>query len=206
MTTPTAPQTKLDAVNRMLASIGQTPLNSLDTTGIRDAAIAELSLDTELRNVLLRGWQFNTDKEYPLTPNASDRVLVPATALFIDPTYSTKNYVMRWNDDESAMCLYDKENRTFTIDETVDVDVIWGYEFEQCPEHVRNYVTTKAARVFQSQVIGSDILFKYTQQHEDEAHATLVLIETRGQDRNMLLDSYDSRAIYSRQRNPRRFF
>lgn len=206
MTTPTAPMTKLDAVNQMLASIGQTPVNSLATSNIRDVQTAELALDTELRNVLLLGLQFNTDTEYELTPNSNDRIVVPNTAFFVDPCYDYKNYVMRWNDNEGGLCLYDKDERTFTITEDkVLVDVVWGFEFEEVPQHVRNYVSTKAARVWQSQVIGSDILFKFTELHEKEAKATMLRLELRGEDTNMLRSAADTNRIFTRHRNARRF-
>ena len=185
----------------------RSPLNSLDTTGVRDANIAELALDTELRNVLLAGLHFNRDEEYELVPNASDRVVVPTTALFVDPTYDYKDYAMRWNSDEEALCMYDKNDRTFTITESpLKVDVVWGYDFEEVPQHVRNYVATKSARVFQSQVIGSDILFKFTELHESEARATMLRLEGLAEDANMLRSAADTNAIFTRHRNSRRFY
>ena len=64
MTTPTAVMTELDAINQMLVSIGQAPVNTITSTGILDVETAKLSLDTVLREVLTRGWSFNADFDF----------------------------------------------------------------------------------------------------------------------------------------------
>ena len=201
MTNPLSPMTKLDAVNGMLASIGQAPVNSLAVAGIRDVAIANLALETQLRSVLNRGWSFNTDTDYELVPDGSGHVLVPATALWLDPTNRSYDFVQRFNG--GAMKLYDRAKRTFVIEQNpVHVNVIWAFEFEEIPQPARDYIATRAARIFQSQVIGSDILFRYTELHENEALASLQRLESRSKTRNMLTRND---AIFDRRYNPRRY-
>jgi hypothetical protein len=204
MTNPMQPMTKLDAVNQMLASIGQAPLNSLDTTGIRDAAIAELSLDTETRAILNLGWSFNTDEEWELTPDVNDNILIPANTLWVDPCDHTKNFVVRYNSD--TQMFWDKDNRTFTITEPVKVNIIWAQDYEELPQVARSYIAVRAARIFQSQVIGSEVLFQFTAQHEAEAKAALDKLETRTKDTNMLRSAVDTNLIFTRRRNPSRYY
>lgn len=185
MTTATAPMTKLDAVNQMLASIGQSPVSSLNVSGIKDVAVAVLALNTQLRLVLNDGWSFNTDDEYELVPDGSNNVLVPAGALWVDPLYRSDDFVMRSNG--GTMMLYDRNDRTFTITKNpVKVSVIWGFDFEEIPQAARSYISTKAARVFQSQSVGSEVLYKYTADMESEALGVLNKMERRTKDRNML--------------------
>ena len=203
MTTVTAPMTKLDAVNMMLTSIGQAPVNTLSVSGIRDVEIAELALDNATREVLSRGWSFNTDEEYTLSPDGSDNVLVPATALQVDPTANYKRYVIRDNSD--TLMMWDKEDHTFTITDDVDCDIIWAFEFEKIPQVARNYIATKAARLFQANIIGSDILFKYTELHEREAYATFKKSEANTKDRNMLTSGAEVNRIFGRRSNPTRY-
>lgn len=200
MTTPTLAMTELDAVNQMLASIGQAPVSSLAVSGIRDVAIAQLSLDTVLREVLTRGWSFNTDYEYELTPDGSDNIIYPTAAAWVDPCDKSKDYVVR--DNGGTLMLYDREDKTFTItDNPLEVDVVWMYEFDEIPQVARHYIAMRAARVFQSQVIGSDILFKYTELHEQEALTSLKRMESRTKRVNFI----DNQPAYSRTRNPTRF-
>lgn len=204
MASPTQLLTKLDAVNMCLSSIGQTPLNTLAVTGIRDAAIASLALDNTTREVLLHGWSFNTDEDYELVPNGDGHIVVPSSALYVDPSNRAEDYVIRWNGPTPM--LYDKRRKTFQIDKNpLLVDIIWAFEFEQIPQHARHYIATRAARIFQSQVIGSDVLFRFTEQHEAEALAIMKRIESRQKDRNWFDRTSDTNEIFYRRRNPRRF-
>lgn len=207
MASPTALLTKLDAVNMCLSSIGQSPINTLDVVGIKDAAVAVLSIDNATREVLSRGWSFNTDRELPLTPDGNGFILTPSNALWVDPSFDADNYVQRWNPNAGtgALTLYNIRDRTFVFSDAVKCDVIYGYEFEQIPQVARNYIATRAARLFQSQVLGSDILFRYTELHESEALANLTRLEARTKDRNIFRSPADTNAIIHRRTNPRRF-
>jgi len=201
MTTPTAAMTKIDAVNLMLASIGQSPLNTITGTIPKEGTKAVLALDNALREVLLQGWSFNTDTEYPLTPNGSNQIDVPAAAAMIDPSYG-QNYTMRYDSAATAgMRLYNNDTRTFNeFTDEVKVDVIWYFEFEQVPQHCRQYVTNKAARKFQAGMIASQILYAFTKEMEAESYAAFRRIEKRQQDFNI---NRNSPAAH-RHRNPTR--
>lgn len=201
MTNPLIPQTKLDAVNQMLASIGQTPLNTLNTAGIRDAAIAELTLDNTLREILTRGWSFNTDRCFELTKDVGDFYVVPSDALTIDPSMGwVHDFVER--DDSGTRKMWDRAENTFTITESpIEFDIIRAMDFETVPQAMRGYVAIRAARIFQANVIGSDIIFKYTQVHEDEALFALKKSERRNKDRNIFRPGTESNKIVNRWRN-----
>ena len=202
-TNPLVPMTKLDAVNTMLATIGQSPINSLDVTGIRDAAIAELHLDNVTREQLTKGWSFNSDEDYPLAPDENGNILIPSSALDVDPTDGLKRYVQRSND--STMMLYNKTDRTFTFDSPVKCNIIWAFDFDEIPQAARTFFATRAARLFQSNIVGSDVLFRFTQLHEDEARQALQTAEDRNLDLNILNSPTETNAvIYHRRTGVRR--
>lgn len=196
------PMTKLDAVNQMLHSIGQSPLNTIVGSIPKDASQAIEALDNTLREVCSTGWSFNQDTEYPLSPDGNGRVTVPAGATFADPTYG-EDYVMRWDSgDGGALRLYDRDERSFTTF-TADVkcEIIWLFDYEEIPQHARHYVYTKAARKFQAGLIGSRILYEYTADMEQEAYAGFRRIEKR--QKNYNINRYS--AGVSRRRNPTRY-
>lgn len=201
MTTPTAAMTKLDAVNRMLASIGQSPVNSLSGTLPKDVNKAVRALDNALRDVLMRGWSFNSDREYPLTPDGNGRIDVPAAASSIDPTFG-ENYTMRWDTGGTpALRLYHNDKRTFTdFTQNVKVNVIWLFDFEEIPQHARGYVAMKAGREFQTTIVGSNILYSFTKEMEQDAFSSFRRIEKRNKDYNINRFS----AAVSRRYNPPR--
>ena len=195
MINPLSPMTKLDAVNGMLASIGQAPVNSLDVTGIRDVNIATLALDNTTREVLNRGSSFNTDKRYPLSVDVNGYINVPTGSLSVDPSDPSLDLVVR--DNGGQVMLYDRKNHTFKINKSpVECDIIWAMDFEAIPQAARTYIATRAARIFQSQVIGSDILFRFTDLHETEAFALLTRMEARTKDRNIFRNSSDTNGVF----------
>lgn len=184
MTTPTAVMTEIDAVNQMLVSVGNTPVNSITNTGIGDVETAKLQLDTALREVLTRGWSFNTDYDYPITPDGSNNILIPSNAMWLDPVDQSKDYVMRW--DSGTAKMYDRKNRTFTISEETDFNIIWAYDFDEIPQPARQYIAMRAGRIWQANFLGSDILFRFTELHESEALGGLKRLEARTKSRNFV--------------------
>jgi hypothetical protein len=180
MTTPTVYSTKLDAVNLMLASIGQSPVNTLAGTLPKDVNKAVVALDSALREVLTQGWSFNTDFNYPMTPDGSSKIDIPANAASVDPT-SGEDFVPRYDSTGTpGMRLYDRNKRSFNeFVSAVNVDIIWLFEFEQIPQHARQYIALKSARKFQSGILASAILHQFTRDDEAEAYATFRRIEKR---------------------------
>lgn len=203
MTDETIPSTKLDAVNLMLMSIGQTPLNTLDTTGIRDAALAELTLDMQTRQVLSRGWSFNTDIDFEVAPDVSNNVLVPSDALQMIPMLNTYNYVVR--DNSGTRMMYDRDENTFTITDTIEYRIVRAFQFVECPETMRGYLMTRSARIFQTQIVGSQVLREYTKEDELDAFAALKRHERRNKKMNIFRTGTDSNQIIQRNFIPSRY-
>ena len=199
MTTPTVAQTKLDAVNLMLASIGQSPVNTLSGSVPKDVSKAIVALDSALREVLTQGWSFNSDTDYEMTPDGTNRIAVPSNALQIDPT-SGEDYVPRWDTTAPAgLFLYNREKRTFNENSSdVKVDIVWAFEFEQIPQHARQYIATKAARKYQQGIMASAILHQFTRDDESEAYATFRRVEKR--QKNFNINKYS--VAVNRHRNP----
>lgn len=198
MTDVTVPQTKLDAVNLVLWSIGETPVNTLEVSGIRDVANAVLLLDRTTREILAQGWDFNTDENWKLSPDASKNILIPSNALSVDPVDKTRRIVERSN--EGVRMLWDKDRHSWEFDAPVLVNITWGMEFDELPETARNYIATRAARQYQAGALGSELVYRFTAQHETEARTAFRREHALVRDANLLR----SNPIFHRRHNPRR--
>ena len=164
--------TELEAVNEMLMSIGQAPVNTLTVTGIKDVNIAKARLTSTTRRVLSRGFNFNTDENYELTPDVDGVILLPSGALKVEGMASSDNLTVRRHVTK-GMALYNKAERTFVFTAPLPVKVTWAFAFEDLPETARCYIATAAGRRFQSKVVGSPILDRY--EEEDEMKAWMLL-------------------------------
>ena len=165
--------TELDAINTLLATIGEAPVNSLSGTLPTDVAVAMNALRETTREVQLEGWHFNTEADYPLTPGADGRIRLPA------------DIVRVWKEDpdgqdviQRGSFLYDRTNHTFLFTEEVRAFVLTLLSFDEMPEAFRWYVTVRAARRFQDRTVGSDVLHNFNGADEDFARATAVREDT----------------------------
>ncbi|MEW5249913.1 hypothetical protein [Microbulbifer discodermiae] len=199
MTVPTAVMTKLDAVNALLGSIGQSPVNTITGPLPSDAARAVLNVDTCLRDVLSKGWSFNTDTDYLLNPDVNGEILIPDNALWVDPVSQADDFVMRW--EQNVPKLYDRRNRTFEIGRVAECNIIWGFNFEEIPQAARSYITARAGRIFQTNIVGSRLLYEYTQEVEREQYAAFKRMEKRSKRYNLIGDDPTAQRHY----NPTRF-
>lgn len=189
------PITELDAVNMMLLSIGQTPVNTLEVANIKDVSFARLTLHNTSRSVQLRGWWFNVEEDYPLTPDSNGNIAVGLDLLDLDCHNDSFKVVQR------GERLYDIKNHTFTFTEAgLKFRVVRFLPWDEIPQAARDYIAVRAARIFQSQAIGSDILYRYDAALEEQALAPLQASHLRNSDTNILASSARTNKIYRRGR------
>ena len=75
--------TELDAVNSILMSVGESPVNTL-TVQSPEVAIAQSTLRQVCREVQAEGWKFNTETQYPINLDSNNHCIVPNNVLQID--------------------------------------------------------------------------------------------------------------------------
>ena len=181
-----SPTTELEAINTMLSTIGESPVNAVEDTGNVDVVIARQILQTVSREVQARGWHFNTEKNYTITPDSEGYLVLPKTVLKVDTVYpdSSKDVVVR------GSRLYDREKHTYVFTDAVKVDMTILLTFDELPEVARNYVTIRSSRIFQERVVGSDTLHAFNSQDEARAMVSLMEYEADTADLNILSGNY----------------
>jgi len=194
---------KLEAVNSMLAVIGESPITTLSGTLGVDASAAVSTLDEVGREVQMMGWHFNTDYNVEYTPDESTNEIVLAAdilAVDVEPPFNTGgrvDVVIRGGK------LYDRVARSFEFTGTIKATVVKGFDFEDLPQEARHYIMIKAGRKLQDRFVGSTKLHQLGLRDELDALATLKSREAKQADHSIFdnLDTYD---IVGR-RNPLRF-
>ncbi len=76
------------------------------------------------------------------------------------------------------------------FDKSIPGEMVTLLPFTQLPQTARQYIAVRAARVFQSRAVGSDLLFQFTARDEVEAHIELKRSEGITGDYNILSGSY----------------
>jgi hypothetical protein len=187
------PTSELEAVNSMLETIGEMPVNSLTDSGNTDSAIAYRALHRINREVQAKGLHCNTEEKYPLSKDEDDKFPIPSNALRVDFTYNDKDLVQRGG------FLYDRENHTDIFTETtIDVDITFFLPFTDLPEIVRQFIYIKAAREFQQKVLGSPDIDKGMLEDEQRAWIEVYRQECLNRD-DSILDNPTVFAISNRR-------
>ena len=165
------PINELQAVNMLLAAIGEAAVSSLETATTVDVTQAKNLLSNINREVQQKGWHFNTEWDVILSLDSDSRIPLGTSILSI---YSpTKLTTIRGR--EGSSFLYDLDKNTFTWGASVnDAVTITLLDFEDIPQTARQYITTKAARIFQEEIIGQVSAEAVNRQEEVEAYADLM--------------------------------
>jgi len=193
--------TELEAVNIMLAAIGEAPVATLEEDTIEDAQIALSTLRKVSKELQTQGWHFNTDYDYPLTADAiTGLISYPTTAAHVDAMDDTDYDVVKRGD-----YLYNRKTRTnvFELGYVLRCKVIWMFDFTDLPESARNYITMRATRRFAKNIMGDEATVQYSIQEEAEAKAEFKADDLRRADLNMLTHSSSvNRAVRRRSAWP----
>lgn len=184
---------QLDAVNRCLEAIWETPVSSLDVAGVASVAQAKRTLDTTMRAVQTRGWAFNTEYNYTLNPDVNGFIYLPNNTLEVDSwgVDADRDVVQR------GTRLYDRDNHTFVFTKSISVMVILMLEWDELPEAARHYIAVYAARAFAD----SWLQRGESSQVSDEEKLALVNLEeheAQTEDANMFTDSWSVAGILQR--------
>jgi hypothetical protein len=176
--------TYLEAINEILVNAGQRVINSLTSTPAVDKAVA--ILDSTNRQVQSKGWDFNTDTQLELQPDASNNIIVPQDTMTVDTVGTSKHIGVTLRDNVLRKTnRYDgADPEVFTT--PVFVDLVHYLDFITIPQVARYYITIKAARRFADSYLASGTVHNFTAQEEAEALMDLKEAEGAEGDYNML--------------------
>ncbi len=161
------PTTELDAVNALLATTGEAPVNVLTGSGIVTADIARSILHETNRAYQAEGWYFNTEISYQLTPDVSGYLNVPTNVLRLETDIASKDMDVV----QRGARIYNRTTRSYVFNATVAFDMVVFLTYEELPEASRQYVMMSAARLFQDRVLGADALHAFNEQDLSTARA-----------------------------------
>lgn len=181
------PTTVLEAVNQIIATIGEPPVNSVEDNGVIDAVMALQALSAVNRAVQLKGWHWNTEENYPIAATFPEGELrLPKNTLKVDTTGADEGLDLV----QRGQRLYDRRNHTYLIGRSVKVEIVFLLPFEELPEAARTYITIRAARRFNEGQIGSELLSQFSLRDEQMALFALEDAEGETADHNILNNEF----------------
>ena len=177
MTTQTR-TTELEAVNTILSTIGEAPLNTLSGSLPVDGTVAKNVLSEVAREVQSQGWHFNTHINVTLARNTDNKIPLATNVVRveIDPRkYSKGNY----NIVQRDAFLYNLAKNEETFDTNFDnATVVYLLPFNEIPEQAKRYITIRSARIFHDRTLGANTLHKFSLEDETKALSILKQAES----------------------------
>ena len=194
--------TELDAVNSILMSVGESPVNTL-TVQSPEVAIAQKTLRQVCREIEAEGWSYNTEKEYPINTDTNDEVQVPNNVLQIDLNIYQhgKDFDVIRRKDNGVLKIYDKKNHTFKFENCTKLyfDIVWMVDFEELPQVFKDYITVRASRISANRMVNNPETAKLLETDEAYARALAIEYDTRQGDHNVFNDyqyQQDANTVY----------
>ncbi len=135
----------LDAINEVLPKLGERPVTSTESKSPTLAVIIP-QINASKRNLLTRGWWFNT---FPTT-------LYPDAEKFID----VPNDTLKFLPTDRISCIargerfYDGSKQSFLFDAAIKGVIVQNIPFEELPESVAQRVLYEALVVIYATDIG----------------------------------------------------
>jgi hypothetical protein len=213
--------TFLDAVNSIMRSVGESALENLEDLPADGKAAVEI-LKQGLRELALRPWEFNYDRNVKFLPEGflADTLGVERSVFIVpDNVASAVATVREGQTGPNTPDVSMRRARTFLTSgirprvfanrvggedgfegrSVLYMDVTRFIPFEDLPEVAKNYITIRSARRYASEVMGSGELTSFKQ--SDEQHAWIELESQFGiQEHYNLFEAYEN-APLSRARN-----
>ena len=175
--------TELNAVNSVLAAIGQSPVTTLDFENPETSFVYNLIQECS-RDVQDEGWVFNREECYPLTPDHNKFITLPANVLRMDVSendvYRTTDVIKR--DGK----LYDKLHHTFEFRKPLYMDIVWLFPLTDLPSVFQRYITSRASVRAAIQMIDNAQLSQLLQVQENTCRAACMEYEANQGDYNFM--------------------
>lgn len=156
---------ELDAVNDILAAIGESPVSTLEGDSNADVASARRILQRLNRQIQSRGWTFNIEESAVLTPDVySSLITYQDDFLRVLSTSGSSTYINRGG------YLYDRSGATDRFSAAITVNLIRLRDYDEMPECFRTWIVAKAARQFNNSFFGATEVDGLLQEEEDWAY------------------------------------
>ncbi len=146
----TALITELEVVNSVLSVAGDNPVQAL-TDNYQPVFIIRQMIKNISRDLQTKKYWFNTEYDVDFIPNTeNDKITLPFNLLDFEPV-KTK-YVAR------GLTVFDRENRTSTITETVTADLTIMLGFDELPQVARKFIQAAARVQYNDEYFGEQSL------------------------------------------------
>ena len=176
--------TELDAVNDILASVGDSPVQSLSSGTYHEAFIIKQLLDRTSREVQSRGWWFNEEENVELQPDTGGEIRLATDVINVQVKDDNDGSII-----QRGNRLYNRDTRSYQFTKTVKVDIESFLIWKDLPQIARQYITALTAVKYNSGNRGIQDIKQDLQIQARNCYAQMLSEDVEGRDVNLLENS-----------------
>lgn len=184
---------ELDAVNKILAVAGDSPVQTLDDSYVQ-MKLARQILQRTLRRVLTAGWWFNEEESVSLIPDVNQLITLPVNAISARVVDDAGKIVQR------GRSMYNRSERTYQFSEPITADLTLALEWDQLPNEVREYITDDACFQYNEDFFKDANQKQTLDDNRSRSFAILKAADTHERDINLLLNTRVSNIAFRNRR------
>lgn len=166
--------------------MGESPVNSLEGAQSADVTTAIQTIDEIDRTVQAKGWAWNREYSFPITPDGDGIIHLPANVLRVDTAYGSDSSFKYERTSQRGLKLYNGKDHTFVFSEGLLLDMILLQEWDDLPEPARGHIAIAAARQMQGRLPSDSTVDRITEQQVLSTLATLEQAQDEVDDTNQI--------------------
>lgn len=173
---------ELDAVNKIIAISGDSPVQTLDDEYIQ-AKLARQILTRASRDIQAMGWWFNEDESVVLTPDVNGYITLAPNVISCLSNNDSGEIIQRGNR------MYDRANRSYTFTAAISADVVIALEWSELPQTARAHIVAAACEVYNNDFFGAQDIKKTLEDDKSTTFVFLKKADVESRDTNLLKTS-----------------
>jgi hypothetical protein len=173
---------ELDAVNKILAATGDSPVATLDDSYIQ-SKLAQQELLRASRDIQLKGWWFNEEENVSLNPDTNGFITLAPNVLKVSAVGDGAAIIQRGNK------IYNRASRTYVFTDSVLADIIIGLTWDELPQVARTYITDMAALKFNNSFYGAEDTKRILEANLALSEVDMRHADTDARDINLLIQT-----------------
>jgi len=170
---------ELDAVNKILAVAGDSPVQTLEDDYIQ-AILARQILTRTSRKVQSLGWWFNEDESVTLIPSITGIITLGTNVISCVANNDAGTVIQRGDR------LYDRQDRTYVFTQNVNADLVLALEWSELPQAAREYISDVACTQYNNDFFGAQEIKANLDKNERASYLIIKSEDTDARDISML--------------------
>jgi len=185
--------TELEAVNKILAVAGDSPVQTLEDDYVQ-AKLARQILTRASRKVQSKGWWFNEEECVKLNPDSNGFIYLGTNIIKMIALKDYGDIIQRGNR------VYNRGERTYVFSTAISADIVLALNWDELPQTVREYISDVACTQYNNDYYGDDTIKQKLAENESLSLLAVRSDDTEARDVNMMDNSTAAKIAFRHRR------